>query len=148
MATERRKFVAAALAAEIRSLAARRNIKALPLSRMTGIPKSTMATIWNGETAIDVDQIAAIAAALDVDPGQLLVDAIANAGRQPAPGPGVHPEDAELVDSSPHLTKRQRDEVKRQLSGENSGDAPVTGQQPPSESVDSAARRRRRVSNG
>jgi transcriptional regulator with XRE-family HTH domain len=119
MATARQRQITEALAAEIRALAGRQNLKAFSLHKLTGIPKSTMAAIWNGQSVIDVDQLVSIAAALDVDAGQLLVDAIANARHEPGPDPGVHPDDAAIVDSSDKLTKRQRAQVKRSLSGES-----------------------------
>lgn len=149
MATARQREVTEALAAEIRSLAGRRNLKSFGLSRLTGIPKSTMANIWNGQTAIDVDQIAAIAQALDVDPGQLLVTAIANSTRvPPSPDPDIHPEDERLIDGSDKLTKRQRDGLKATLRGDIQGDRQVSSESNPGESVTSSARRRGRAGAG
>lgn len=144
MATARQRQVTEALAAEIRSIAARQNLKSFHLHRMTGIPKSTMANIWNGETAIDVDQIARIARALAVDPGQLLVDAIANARIEPGDDPDLPAEVADAIDSANQLTRRQRERVRDTLRSENR----VTGKSTPDESLGSSERQHGRAGNG
>lgn len=54
------------VAEEIRVLLARKRISAAELARRTGIKQSTMSRRMTGETAFDMDDIEAIAAALDV----------------------------------------------------------------------------------
>jgi DNA-binding Xre family transcriptional regulator len=68
----RERRVTMALAGEIRAVAARQGLKAVDLAAATGYARSSMAKIWNGESAIDVDQLARICRPLGVQPYDLL----------------------------------------------------------------------------
>lgn len=121
------------------------------LADRSGLTYVTVGRILRSERDVTMPYLISLARAFGWTAGELLTraeDRMRTQGYDVPGGPGIHPEDAALVDSSPHLTKSQREKVKEQLSGENSDDTPMTGQQPPSDSVDSSARRRRRVSNG
>lgn len=107
MAGTRERRVAAALAAEIRALAGRQNLKAFNLHKMSGIPRSTMAAIWNGEAVIDVDQLARISVALGVDPGTLLSTAIAATTLSP---------DQEAILHSNELTEQEKADIRAQIN--------------------------------
>jgi transcriptional regulator with XRE-family HTH domain len=58
---------------------ARRGVNTLQLSRSTGISNSTLSTLLKGSSAMDVDQLARICKALDLEPGPFYSDAIAKA---------------------------------------------------------------------
>lgn len=61
-----------AVAEEMRSLLGALNMNQTDLSRATGIPKATVSSILNGKAAIDIEQVEAIADALEVDPSELM----------------------------------------------------------------------------
>lgn len=79
MAGTRERRIAAALGEEIRVVMARRGINVLQLSRLTEISNSTLSTLLKGSSAMDVDQLARICKALDLEPGPFYSDAIAKA---------------------------------------------------------------------
>lgn len=95
MAGARERRIAAVLGEEIRVAMARRDVNTLQLSRSTGISNSTLATLLKGTSAMDVDQLARICKALDLDPGQFYSDAIAKAD-------GVMPA---IHNDQPHVTR-------------------------------------------
>jgi DNA-binding Xre family transcriptional regulator len=94
MAGTRERRIAAVLGEEIRVVMARRKLNGLQLSKLTGISNSTLATLLNGTAAMDVDQLARICQALDLDPGEFYSGAIAKAD-------GVIPG---VYDDQPHTT--------------------------------------------
>ena len=83
MAGTRERAVAGAVAEELRALLARRQLDALSLARSSGIPNSTLDTLLKGTAAMDVDQLARICRALEIEPGDLLTVAIARIPNQP-----------------------------------------------------------------
>ena len=92
MAGAREKRIAAVLGNEIRVAMVRRRVNALQLSRLAGISNSTLGTLLNGSSAMDVDQLARICKALDLEPGELYSAAIAmadDAGTSTRPIPPV-----------------------------------------------------------
>ncbi|MFI6215683.1 helix-turn-helix domain-containing protein [Nocardia brasiliensis] len=89
MATNAREtgWLTEAVAAEIRALLGYRKMKQIDLSRATGIHKATLSAMLRAQAAIDIEQLAAMADALDVDPGEIMRKARAHqppANEQPA----------------------------------------------------------------
>lgn len=61
-----------ALAAELRSELARRQIKPGDLATMSGIPASTVSKLLNAATAVDVDQLARLGRTLGIEASELM----------------------------------------------------------------------------
>lgn len=74
MATNARETgrLSEAVAAEIRALLGLRKWKQVDLSRESKIPKATLSSLLGARTPIYVDQLAAMAVALDVGPDDVL----------------------------------------------------------------------------
>lgn len=67
------------VAAEVRAEMARKNITALELSQLTGIPQTTLARRLRGFVPFDVAELAAVATVLEVDTPDLMRRASAGA---------------------------------------------------------------------
>ncbi|MFJ1461775.1 helix-turn-helix domain-containing protein [Nocardia sp. N2S4-5] len=65
-----------AVAEEIRVQLGRRKWKQADLVKATGMPKATISSLVNGNSAIDVEQLASIGEALNIDPGEIVRNAM------------------------------------------------------------------------
>src|SRR5438128_455652 len=112
MAQEARgRTVTAAVAAELRAIMARRQMKGVQLAEATGLPKSTMAGLLAGTSAMDLDQLMKICTVLDLEPGELNARGMTEAAAH-----------SDLVTGAKELTERQRKELARQIESTLSGD--------------------------
>ena len=116
------------------------------LADKTGLSYGTVGRVLRGDREMTFVYVAAFARAFDWTASELVIKAeerMRRSGHDPA-GPGIHPEDEAIIDSSDKLTKRQRAQVKRALSDE-SGNPHLSHMQNPGESVESSERRPRRA---
>lgn len=62
------------IAEELRTYRARRKMRLVDVSRMSGVPVSTLSRLFSGERAINLDEFVRVCAALEIDPGDVLDD--------------------------------------------------------------------------
>jgi transcriptional regulator with XRE-family HTH domain len=92
------------------------------LADRSGLTYVTIGRILRGERDLTMPYLVSLAGAFGWTAGELLLKAesrLRERGHDVPGNPGVHPDDAAIVDSSDKLTKRQRAQVKRSLSGEH-----------------------------
>ncbi|MEV0247900.1 helix-turn-helix transcriptional regulator [Nocardia sp. NPDC050712] len=106
-----------AVAEEMRALLGARNMNQAALSRATGIHKATVSSMLNARTAIDVEQIAAIATALGVDPSELMRSALERYHRIIGSNPGADDSDVgPLLTSTGSVMARSTDEQHAEIT--------------------------------
>ena len=133
------------LAMSIRAEASARGWTLTELSERAGIDYQSLLRKLNQKRHFTLGEVGQVADALGMPLSELVADSERRRDRQPPnPDPDIHPDDAALIDSSDKLTKRQRAQLKRALSGED-GTAHLSYMRNPGESVESSERRPRRA---
>lgn len=138
------------LAMSIKAETAARGWSLAELADRSGIDYQTLLRKLNLKRHLSMDELDQIAAALDLRPSDLAADAESRRDKGPRiPGdPGIHPEDAKLIESSDKLTKRQRAQAKSALQGETTDFTQMSHMRTGGESLGSSERRPRRAGNG
>lgn len=137
----------AAFVEEVRSLLFERRMTQADLVRTTGIPRATMSSIMNARTHIDLEQIEAIAEALDVHPSELMKS---SSERKRLTASNAVAQDSDLgplVQGPGSVTARSTDEQHRRIeewAEEFERQAPESSTPTRSESSSSEDRRGRR----
>lgn len=134
------------LAMSIKAEASARGWTLTELATRAGIDYQSLLRKLNLKRHFLMGEVGQIADALGMRMSELTADAERRQDREsPVPDPGIHPEDADLIDKSDKLTRRQREQAKDALKD----DPPETTRLPyrlnPGDSVTSSQRRPRRA---